>query len=349
MIQTHSIFALYLLITISFLSSPATAQDRWVQEFRNMMEISQVVELESSPAHLYVLSEQEGLVVFRTHVDTLQWLYSSEGMQKRGHTLQADIRFAYLYGDSRRLTIVEPTSVLGVYSSTVLPDTPRSVQRLGNNIYMALGDQGVGRLSLDSPESVDDDPEFIFPSLFENHRVLDLVSDQESTLFVLLDNGSLEVLERTGSGPELQHTQSYDLGLSLTRLFLTESELLVSNQNGEIYYIGPDGSTTPAGTVNEPVDKLRLWHRQPVVRTESGKLWIGRSGNGLTAWKESAEAGNFFTIVDGQLWISENNQLSPVLRIEPKPEESTAEDFEGLVRGTGAPELRPIENVILPF
>lgn len=339
---------LLILFLVVFLSSPAAAQVEWVQDFRNLMEINQVMELESSAAHKYVLSGEEGLVVFRTNADTLQWLYSSEGMEKRGRTLQADVRFAYLYGDSRRLTIVEPTSVLGVYSSTVLPDTPRSVQRLGNFIYIALGEHGVGRLSLESPESVDDEPEFIFHSIFENSRVLDLVSDRNSTLFVLKDNQTLEILERSSNGPELQPARSIELEAPVRRLFLTEDELLGTTQSGEIYYIGSEGRITRAGRVHEPVDKLRLWQGDLVVRTQSGKLWANKDSEGLTLWKDS-EGGNFFTLVNEQLWVSENNQISPVLRIESREDESTAEGEAIPEQISGAPELKPIENITFPF
>ncbi|MEX0770213.1 MAG: putative Ig domain-containing protein [Balneolaceae bacterium] len=341
--------SLLILFLVVFLSSPATAQEEWVQDFRNLMVIDQVMEIESSPAHKYVLSGEEGLVVFRTNADTLQWLYSSEGMEKRGHTLQADVRFAYLYGDSRRLTIVEPTSVLGVYSSTVLPDTPRSVQRLGNFIYLALGEYGVGRLSLESPESVDHEPEFIIPSIFENSRVLDLVSDGNSTLFVLKANQTLEILERSSNDPELRAARSIELEAPVRRLFLTENELLGTTQNGEIYYIGSDGRTTRAGSVQEPVDKLRLWHGDLVVRTLSGKLWADKASGGLTLWKESEQGGVFFTIVNEKLWISENNQISPVLRIDTREDESTADGNLFPEQTPGPPELKPVESITFPF
>lgn len=338
-----------LLVSLFIINSSVSAQEKWVQDFRNMMEINQVTALESSPTHKYVLSDQDGLVVFRTNTDTLQWLYSSEGMEKRGYKLQADVRFAYLYGDSRRLTIVEPTSVLGVYSSTVLPDTPRSVQRLGNSIYIALGEHGVGSLSLESPESVDSEPDIIFTSIIGDNHVLDLASDQPSTLYILLDNRKLEIFEREDSDQEPGHTQSIDLDRPVSRIFLTEDELVGTNQNGDIFFIGSNGRTISIGTVNEPVEKLRLWQGRLIARTLSGKLWIEKSNDELTLWKESSQAGNFFTIVNDQLWVSENNQISPVLRVMDD-QSGVARNGEEYTEGaTGAPELRPITNVTLPF
>ncbi len=115
-----------LLITLLLgISMNATAQPTLQKDYSFVMEIPSVITMDSSPAHLYVLSDTEGMAVFRTQPDTLQWLYSSTGMEQRGNTVTADIRFAYLFGNSRRLTVLEPTSVLGVYSSTILPSNPR--------------------------------------------------------------------------------------------------------------------------------------------------------------------------------------------------------------------------------
>src|SRR5699024_4946382 len=107
------------------------------------MEMPSVVAIESSPAHMYILSETEGLAVFRTHKDSLQWLYSSAGMQRRGGTLRADIRHAYLFGKSTRLTVLAPTSIMGAYSATRLSTRPLDVERIDNHLYVALGAQGI--------------------------------------------------------------------------------------------------------------------------------------------------------------------------------------------------------------
>ena len=144
--------------------------------------------MEASPTHLYVLSEQEGLVVFRTYSDSLQWLYTSRGMQRRGDHMMSDIRFSYLFGDSRHMTVLEPTSVLGVYSSTVLPAQPNAVSRLKNNLYVALGEDGLGKLSLATPETVDSEVKFNAENEIGGAVVLDARSSSISNqLFVLTE------------------------------------------------------------------------------------------------------------------------------------------------------------------
>jgi len=125
-------------------------------EFISEMNIPNVRTISASVSHLYVLSESEGLAVFRIQPEKKsQWLYTNDGMQKRGTVIESDIRFAYLYGSGNRLTVLEPTSVLGVYSSTFLDREPLGVARIRNYVYLAMVGQGLGVLDLSNPESFD--------------------------------------------------------------------------------------------------------------------------------------------------------------------------------------------------
>ena len=62
----------FLLISGLLLHHSATAQ--WSQDFSNMIEISNVKAMEASSSHLYVLSDLDGMAVFRIKSDSLQWL-----------------------------------------------------------------------------------------------------------------------------------------------------------------------------------------------------------------------------------------------------------------------------------
>lgn len=320
-----------------------SAQDTWANDFRNMMEIRSIKAVESSPAHMYVLSESEGLVVFRTNADTLQWLYSSSGMEQRGDKIQADVRFAYLYGDSRRLTIVEPTSVLGVYSSTSLPHQPRSVQRLGNSVYIAMGNNGLGRLSLESPDDVDSDPEILLENEFGGREVLDLVSDLVSRLYVLVDGLELYLIDRTDSDDQIELNRTVRLDRRTDRVFLTSDELIGTDENGIVFLIDSNGSTSTIADVEAPVNSLRIWGDQLVVQTVDNRLWIGDFGEQPELWKIQSESGNYFTVANGQLWVSEFNRLSPVVRVasEQGSQLTDLTDQE--------PEIKPIEDITIPF
>lgn len=327
------------------LITPLHVYGQWSQDFRNQMEIPEIINLHSSDTHFYALSEREGLVVFRAHSDSLQWLYSSTGMQQRGHILEADIRFAYLYGNNRRLTVIEPTSVLGVYSSTVLPARPRSVKRIEDNLYIALGNRGLGSLSLESPESVDTDVEFIDLSRFENSNVLDLATDQNLVLYVLSGSDKIDIYDPSDDDQTLSHRERVEINRPLKKIFLLNNEMYGSDDNGNIYLINSDGRTTDIASVSSPVQKMQLWNENLVVHTESNRLWIGPVGEELVEWKSNEGAGNYFTVSENKLWISESSQISPVLE-KANPGFSSENRDEG---SDGVLKLKPVEDITLPF
>jgi len=339
---TLSLFASFLFVLI-LLIPPADAQ--WIKDNRQQMEIDNTVNMHSSEAHLYVLSESEGLVVFRAHSDSLQWLYSSTGMQRRGTLLDSDIRFAYLYGNNRRLTVIEPTSVLGVYSSTVLPATPRSVKRIGNNLYIALGENGLGMLSLETPETVDSDVEYLNPDRFENSSVNDLATDDNQVLYVLSDNNILDIYEIGSDENDIVHDNRVTLSNSVQKIFLTENELYGTDNSGQIYSIRSGGQTTSAGNVEASVQKLERWNNQLVVRTTNNSLWIGEPGEELINWRSNASAGNHFTVTGNQLWISDYNQIARIIESN-QTADGTAQQRTS---DSGQLKIKPIRDVILPF
>jgi hypothetical protein len=335
-----SLFTTAILFT--FISSSFA---QWSQDFRKQMEIPGVINLESSDSHFYVLSESEGLVVFRAHPDSLQWLYTSTGMQQRGNILESDIRFAYLYGNNRRLTVIEPTSVLGVYSSTVLPQPPRAVKRVGNNLYIALGTGGLGKLSLQSPESVDTQISYIDQNRFSNSRVNDLATDRNQILYVLSDNRAIDIYTIRSDDEQavVEHTERVETDRATQRIFLTGDELLGSGENGTIFLINSDGRTRSIADVGNAVNKLRIWNNQLVVHTVNNNLWIGPFQGTLQQWKSNERAGNFFTVSENQLWISEFNNLSPVIRREVSDSGQAGGASDGRL------QLKEIRDVIIPF
>lgn len=322
-----------------------TAYTQWNQDYSRQMKIPDLVNLHSSDLHFYALSESEGLIVFRAHTDSLQWLYSSTGMQQRGHILEADIRFAYLYGNSRRLTVIEPTSVLGVYSSTVLPDRPHAVKRIKDNIYIALGERGLGTLSLESPESVDSEVRYIDPIRFRNRQVLDLATDQNRVLYVLSSDNSIDIFE-PDDNHSLIHQTRVQVNRNIDKVFLTRNELIGSEPSGEIFYINSDGQTSDLASVEDAVQKLQFWGDQIVIRTSANELWIGPENGELTRWKSDERAGNLFTITENQLWISEYDNLTPVIYDE------TGRSRSRRTAGSNTSsqlKLKEIGNITLPF
>ncbi|HBX66890.1 MAG TPA: hypothetical protein DEG32_12335, partial [Balneolaceae bacterium] len=332
-----------LIISALFLFTAgvsAFAQQSLAQDYSQLMEIPNISALEGSPTHLYVLSETEGMAVFRAYPDTLQWLYTSSGMQRRGNKIMADIRFAYLFGESRRLTVLEPTSVLGVYSSTILPAQPRAAARLNNSLFIALGKEGLGMVSLTSPESVDTNPKMVLSEALGGASVIDARSSNiNNQLFVLTDAPSLLVVNQVDS--TLEVSENISLRRSLKNIFIDQEQLWGSTQNGEIFEIRSAGIGNRIGVTNEPVAHVSSWNNRIFVRTESGKVWATDQTGLLELWKNDGNAGNFIANNTGQLWISENDNIS---KVELRSEVSSAP-----TSASGSFLLKAIPNKIVTY
>lgn len=318
---------------------------QWSHDFRHRMEIPEILNVQSSETHLYVLSDSEGLIVFRAHSDSLQWLYSSTGMQQRGHIIESDIRFAYIFGNDRRLTVVEPTSVLGVYSATVLPHRPLSVERIADDLYIAMGDGGLGKINLETPESVDESVEFPFQNRFERSTVQSLVSDRNRTLYVLSNDSQIDIFSLSSDledEADLIHEERVATDRAIEKIFLTDDELIGTDREGNIFLINSDGRMRRTAHAESSVERLKIWNDHLVVRTESGQLWIGALGDALTNWKSDSKAGNFFTSTGGQLWVSEFNQISPVVRSSAGGSQTSSSADSEL-------KLSEIPDITIPF
>lgn len=300
------------LISITLFGINAQAQEKLIQDYSLLMEIPEVIAMEGSPTHLYILSDEEGMAVFRAYPDSLQWLYTSSGMQRRGNKIMSDIRFAYLFGDSNRLTVLEPTSPLGVYSSTYLSGSPNAAARIDNNLYIALGERGLAMVSLETPETVDTDAEFVAEDEISGASVLDIRSTEFSNqLFVLTDAPSLLIFDEEDSALELSN--EINLRASLSHIFIDEEEVWGSTANGEIFEIRSSGIGKRIGVTNEEVQKIVRWNDRIFVRTTSGRVWVTDNSGSLGVWKDDRNAGNFIANSTHKLWITENNNISTAL------------------------------------
>ncbi|MEX0639055.1 MAG: cadherin repeat domain-containing protein, partial [Balneolaceae bacterium] len=333
------------MVAILFVIQPdLPAAQNLETDLRDSFEIRDVIAMQGSETHLYVLSESEGLAVFRAYPDSLQWLYTSSGMQQRGDQLHADIRFAYLTGDSRRLTVIEPTSVLGVYSSTFLPERPRAAVRTGTELYTIYGESSLARLSLETPGSVDSDPAHPHRELLESSSLLDIASDRTGTLFVLQDDGLLLHLQREEESDNMDLVRRLQLDRTAEKLFLTGGILYATSENGELFQIESDGATQLILEAGEPIDKVESWNESLVIRTAGGALWIVEPSDTPRRWRDSENGGAHFTIASGRLWISENNRVSPVTLSQQGFSESAVDEPD-----TGTLSLKPVRNITIPF
>ncbi|MTI88875.1 MAG: cadherin repeat domain-containing protein [Balneolaceae bacterium] len=315
------------------------AQDKLVLDYNHLMEIPDVVAMQASTSHLYILSQTDGMAVFRVYPDSLDWLYTSSGMQRRGNRMIADTRFAYLFGKSRRLTVLEPTSALGVYSSAILPAPPASVARINTQLYIALGDKGLGYLSLESPESVDSEIQYASHPALQNNRVLDVASSKISNqLFVLLDNSSLLVYESENG--TLETPQTVSLSQPFQHIFIVNERILGSTATGEIFEVGENGLNQSMGSVEEEVTKVMEWQDIIFVRTNSGKVWTTFESDVLTPWKSDQQSGNYITTANGQAWLAENNKVANIKRATVSANNASV---------TGPFRIKDIKNQVIAF
>ncbi|MCG8373002.1 MAG: cadherin repeat domain-containing protein, partial [Balneolales bacterium] len=333
-------FLLLLGFLITF-SASGNAQTQIAQDYSNILEIPNVKTIQASTSHLYVLSELEGMAVFRVYGDSLQWLYTSSGMQRRGDTMDADIRFAYLYGDSKRLTVLEPTSVLGVYSSTLLPEKPLGVARLQNYLFVAMGSAGLGQLSLETPETVDSDAQIVGNDVIIRAGVLDVISSIVSNqLFVVTDDQKLHSFSVGDEG--LEHIATLNLSENIHRLFIDGESIWGSTASGEIFTISANGVGRNLGNIDEPVSSIAFWNGILFTRGESGRLWVSQNNRTLSTWKNETLSGNFITKSKDAVWISVFDKLSSIITLDQTsnpPNAILSNDFS----------IKPIESITLTF
>ena len=339
--NTWLVFLAALLLSIT---TSAQAQPKLEKDYSYVMEIPSIITMESSLAHLYVLSDSEGMAVFRTYPDSLQWLYSSTGMEQRGNTVTADIRFAYLFGDSNRLTVLEPTSVLGVYSSTMLPTRPRDAQRIDQKLYVALGEQGLGQISLNTPATVDSTLEFVEDSRLSNKSIIDLEASADQ-LFALSNDRTLYRFNY--SDGNLMLSKEIAVDNNLAGIYLVENTLMGSDEQGGIYEISSQGELSQLGRIGEPVTQLMSWKDWLIIRGESNRLWISYQNRRPELWKSDRDAGNYVTVTKNDLWLAEYDKVSKI--ISSSASNNTASKAAGNTNtGTAKLQLTDISNQVVP-
>ncbi len=332
-----------IIITIFFLSTSliarAEAQPRLIKDYQTEMEIPDLVEVAASPVHLYTMSDKNGLSVFRTKSDTLQYLFTNPGMERRGHRIKADARYGYLFGkDDSRLTVLDPTTVLGVFSSTYLPSKPVDAERIGNHLLVAMDEDGVGHLSLETPESVDTDPEILIESTAPAS-----LAGSGSELFALADNETIYHIEQQEDTLSLSDDQ-INLDFNAENLFWVKDELWASTPDGTIYQINQNGGDHQNRfDVDGPVERFDFWNDLFVIRSDEGLVWLADEDNSLHEFRTNPDNHNLFAVSKTMLWMSEDAELLQ-LHKEEQLAHSPDEDYDD----TSRIELASIDDVTMP-
>jgi hypothetical protein len=330
------LFAAILMVLPLF----SSAQTRLISDFSSTMRIPGIVNMQTSATHMYVLSEDEGLIVFRTNTDTLQWILTSEGMSARGTRMRADVRFAYLYGAGTRLTVLEPTSLLGVYSSSFLPNAPVDVFRAGTTLYVAMGEGGLAKMSLASPAAFDQPPIAVETGR-DSPNITSLAGMQLEV--IALDSGR-NLIFYDISGEELTLGNTVPLSREVDRLHVLDHTLYASTFDGQLFEVRSTGQLRPYADIGEPIEKIMRWSDMFLVRTESGRLLgVDIRGN-ISFLRTDREAGNYFVLVNNRLWISNYSELSlNSLEVRQSPVAA------GQTSPSGAFRVGQISDMVVPF
>lgn len=327
------------LLLAAFLVLSATissAQISLVSDYTTLMNIPDVVAIEASATHMYVLSDSEGLVVFRTNVDTLQYIFTSDGMTTRGNRMQSDVRFAYLYGNGTRLSVLEPTSLLGVYSSTFLPVEPRSVARVGNYLYAALGNAGLAKLSLATPALFDSDFELVELPVDDE---VSYIARLPLQLLVLLGNDQLAFFDIEGN--DIRHNTTITLNQSVSALHVLDGTLYASNVRGDVFQVRSSGLLHRTISVNAPISKIALWNEYFIMHTNNNLLFAGKSGDNPVRLRSNSDSGNTFGIANNRLWLTSYSELAQNNFKQEEASRNTArsQNFS----------INSIPNIVVPF
>jgi hypothetical protein len=259
-----------------------------------------IVAVSASPTHLLVLSESEGLIVYRTRPDTLQWLYTSEGMVSRGRRLSSDSRFSYLMGDDSRLSILEPTALQGVWSSVTLPARPRLAVRSGTTLFTLTEQNGLYAVPLTRPADVER-----FDTLTVENIRPDAITDM--VLFnrqILAANGrNLVFFDPVGS--RLTNPTVQRLNQDILRLHDINGVLHASNARGELFEVRGGGTLRKVLEVPEGIRTVIQSGRHFHIRGESGRSWILATDGRIIHRRPNPESGNHIARVNDRVWMSE--------------------------------------------
>lgn len=297
-----------------------------------LQRIPGIVAATASPTHLYVLSEYEGMVVYRTRPDTLQWLFTSEGMTNRGRQLSADTRFAYLFGSDTRISILEPTSLQGVYTSVYLPAKPKHAVRYGSVLFVNADNGGIYGIPLSNPADAERYDTLAIDG-FMADGLTHMIAFSRQILAV--SGRQLHFLDVIGN--QLRLADSQRLQQEVTRLHDLNGILFASNSRGELFEVRSGGSLRNVLDVREPIETVYQQGNHYYIRAISGKAWVIHTDGRTIAHRPNPESGNHIALVNNRIWMSNHEQFGRV----------TVTDAAGERPASTLLKIKPIENQIL--
>jgi hypothetical protein len=342
------------LLTVSlftFINTSSSAQSNLQDDDPYTMEIPQVAAMAGSAAHLYILSKTDGLIVFRSRKDSLKWLYTAHKMQNHAPSIRADGRFAYLFGDSLRLAVIDPTKSDQDFAHINLPSKPNDViqydvVRWKDQLYIPLGKNGLGKTNLRTISYQDSIEQRIQLSQFSNQSIIQIASSGDQ-LFVLSKKQVLFIFDKRKNG--IHFKKKLSLPYHIRNIYEVNSTLMGSNRRGAIYKIQLDDSVQKIGSIGEPIQKIKKWKHWLIIKGSSSRLWVSNKFGKPKLWKRSSRAGNYFAISGGQLWLCQYNQINKVKKRDLQNLPQIGINRVKKLSFGPVLKLQPIKNRVIPY
>lgn len=340
MIKTTRIIVLITVAILYILSDhqiKAQVKEQLVKDLSYHMQIPELKSLSASPLHLYALSESEGLIIFRSYKDSLQWLFTLSDVQERGYKLHSDLRFAYLYSDSSLIHVIEPTSLLGIYSVADVGFPVADLCRVNEFLFVAGKNGEFKQINLIHPDSVVSTLRDVQLPFYSNEKVKAIASNQQN-LFYLTHSDSVVYSEFSGEG--WIKNNAIKVSENVESIFYDSNRLFFGDINGKVSeYSFKDSTIHDVVSFPEKVISVQVWDSTIVSQTESGLIFI--TSNSVTSLITSAtDAGNHFTVSKHNLWFSEYNDLFRMIKSKGIAQK---EEFQTNWK------LKPIDPQIIPF
>jgi len=300
--EKMTMIKIVLLAVLALASSSASMA-------QSVLRIPGVQAMSGSNTHMYVLSSTEGLVVFRASGDSLIWLYNSDALLRRGSQLRSDARFAYLFGNDTRLTVIDPTVSQALYSAAMLESRPLGVARIGTRLFLAMGSSGVASISLADPANMENTYESVPAKLGPGEAAIDIVS-YSNRIFVLGSTGTIYPFVVT-SGVITQEAP-VATGFNAKRMFISDGSVLLTTDIGNAIQWDRKSFPSEIATIGSAVTDAHLTGAGWIVRTEDARLWrIDASAESdVSILRDNSSAGNHLTLNKGTIWISEFGRVS---------------------------------------
>lgn len=302
--STFKIISLAVLALV--LSSNSNAQ--------NVLRVPSVQAISGSFTHFYVLSSTQGLAVFRASGDSLIYLYTSDALLRRGNMMRSDARFAYLFGNDKRITVIDPTVSQALYSVAILQSEPLGLARVGSKLFLAMGTSGIAIVSLADPASMEDTYETLQARFGPSESAIDIVS-QANRIFVLGSTGTIYPFI-VSSGSVAQEAP-IATGFDAKRIFASNGSILLTTDTGIAIQYDHPSYPAEITTIGSAVADAYLTDSGWVIRTEDARLWLidKSADNRVSILRDNSSAGNHVTINKDTIWISEFGRISTLTEV----------------------------------